>query len=664
MRKSQLKSMLILFLIFISLSILVYAVSTTLITAENTIDDDGFLDLRASCEPQSQNDFDGTTVWNLTNGTLYSNVDGTWKANATINITGFVPANATYFFNFTNHINQSAEGEFQWNVKCSEENVSDNSKVQTSFAGNKTIRVEYARTTAETTSPFSGIHSLNGHAIPVVCTGRPSSNWNITNISLYTDQTGSWQINSTFTPVSALGVEVVANFTINGFGNASIADGNTTLFSCSFTQVRNDQVGGATSEKSSLNRTLNVEYPPQVTLNNPADNNWSKNRLVSLNYTIVSAFGSSIAPFKTRIFTNETGDWLPRTGTINADNNTDTLRDYTFPELTAILWNIEAKDANNGAVFNFSTNRTINIDSINPTVSNVTENSTQDNTSILQFLPTDINLAGVILYVNYTTNGHRPNYTNVSAELTTGELIIHSPTESSNGVFVYSITVNDSSGRTFSTDNFSLIVDTVPPALSSITNVSSRACDTRNITWTTNENANHTFRYDTDSVVSDGTVIIDSTSQTSHSALLDFDLNREITHTFNISVTDIAGNENSTQVTFQTPASVCAGWSQYGVYDALINLSLIQNQSGADLVYFWNASAQDWVFHTAGLSANGGVDMGKKTGYNVVHLFEDTNSTWYRNTTNDGVYRYNVSVSNNFVNVPIFYSFGNYTYRK
>ena len=109
MKKSQAKIISLLSLFLILFSLVAYGIASTLITpTEGAIDDDGYLDLRGKCESKSQNEYDGTTSWNVTNATLWSNVDGTWKPNATLQVSGDKIANTTYFFNFTNHINQTA----------------------------------------------------------------------------------------------------------------------------------------------------------------------------------------------------------------------------------------------------------------------------------------------------------------------------------------------------------------------------------------------------------------------------------------------------------------------------------------------------------------------------------------------------------------------------
>ena len=325
---------------------------------------------------------------------------------------------------------------------------------------------------------------------------------------------------------------------------------------------------------------------------------------------------------------------------------------------------VKCQDGNDGNVFNFSVNRTLNIDSTDPVISVLTVNqTTSDTTPQIVFTATDSNLASVSVFTNFSGTW-QANYTNLSVSSGV-QANYFNTTAIADGVYVWSARASDSAGRNVETVNYSLIIDTTMPTISVVTNVSViDKCDQRNITFTTSELTNSTLTYDTDTDLSDGTVVVSSsTKTTSHGLVLDFDYNGEITYYFNITTTDVAGNDNRTngQTIFQTPARVCAGWSQYAVYDSLINLSVIQNQSGADLVYFWNATNQDWVFKTAGLSTNDGVDVGFKTDYHVVHLFEDTNSTWYRNTSNSGVFDYNVTSVNNFINVPIDYTFGNLT---
>ena len=666
MKNSKVKLFFISILIFMFSISVIYGITTTLNSpADNFVDDDGFLDLRATCTPTSATNYDGTTSWNMSNATLFHNVDGDWDANLTIEIAGNLVANESFLVNFTNVVNLSVDGTYQWDVLCREVNASG-SQIQTSFKGNNTINVQLAKSVPVTISPINNFLDLDGSDILINCSASPSSGKSINNISLMIDSPGDYGPNQTFSLTNAerAGVSIAHGFLYNPIPNSSIADNVTLTFSCLASQ--NESIGGLViiTSKSSNNRTILVEYPADPTLGDPIDNNWSMDRRVRINYTISSAHGSNIAPFTSRLWTNETGNWLPATGARTANNNTRVVQFYTFQEQSAILWGIQFSDRNNDQVFNFSVNRTINIDSINPTISIATANNTiQSNTTItIKFTPTDVNLDTVELHANFS-GGFDVNYTNNTA--VSGEEITFTRLGNiSNGVYIYNITVNDSSGREVVSGFNVLIIDTIFPTISAVTNVSVvTACDQSNITFDVSETANFTMQFDTDIDVSDGTTISEPTNGTSHGAVLDFNFRGEIIHYFNITVEDLAGNKNTTtgQTTFQTPARVCSGWSQYAIYDASINLSDIQNQSSADLVYVWNNTVQDWVFFAAGLSANGGVRTGRLTNFPVVHLFENVNATWFRNVTVVDVYSHNVTTVSNWLSVPHDVTFGNLT---
>ena len=117
-KQAKLKLIGILVLFTLLLSVLIYAIATSLETADNLVDDDGYLDLRGICTTTAAT---SDTHYNITNATLYSNVNGTWLSNKTLQVPT-PSANISYYFNFTNYINQSAEGTFKWNIECNEQN--------------------------------------------------------------------------------------------------------------------------------------------------------------------------------------------------------------------------------------------------------------------------------------------------------------------------------------------------------------------------------------------------------------------------------------------------------------------------------------------------------------------------------------------------------------
>ncbi len=664
MKKSQVKSIVIVALLTILFISLAFALTSTLLSPANDAqDNDGYLDLRGKCEPTSQNEFDGTTEFNITNATLYTDISGTWKANETLPVASSA-RNQTYYFNFTS-TNQTAEGTYRWNIECNQQNTSDITKINKDFSTNRTIIVKYS-TPSVTVDVADNTYVLDGGPTPIQCVANPTSGWNITQIDLKTNSNAlnTWKINSSHVVATrAAGAQVTANFLFNDTDKIK-----RVLFSCSATQFIDAPSGKfeTSSEKSTTNRTLIIQSPPNVSILKPTDNNWSKFQRTSLNWTVISQLTNETgaSPFKTRVWTNETGDWLPRTGLINVINNTPIRYDYIFPEQSAIVWGVQGFFGTNSNVFNFSANRTINIDETNPTasISSPIDGSIINGTVIITFTATDSNINSIQLFFGLGA----ANFTNTSyiSGTTTTHTINSSKYTINEGNFNISLLVDDSSGRTFQTSNITITVDNTGPGITGVANLSiDQACDKRKINWTANETVNFTFFIDTDTDVSDGTIFTNTTFSTDHSVSFDFDYNAEILHYFNISICDQAGNCNSptSQRQFMTPARVCTGWSQYAIYDSRITLSDLQNQTGADLVYVWNATNQNWVFFTAGLSASGGVSVGQYDKFFVAHLFENTNSTWFRNTTNLGTYTTNITSVNNFLSAPIYYTFGNLT---
>ena len=402
-------------------------------------------------------------------------------------------------------------------------------------------------------------------------------------------------------------------------------------------------------------------------LEGPSNNNWSKKQVVNLSYNVTSEFGTGLTTFLTRIWTNQTGEWLPQTGAIYVDNNTQVSKNFVFPEKLGILWGVEAIQTNDNNVFNFSVNNTINIDTIDPVVTITTADNSIMSGSVFEvaYTVSEANIDHIRVFTDVNISGiFIVNYTNASA--VSGDFRYIFSSAAIDGRYNISIVVNDSSGRETITENLTMIVDLTPPnsGMDNIRNISTvdPLCRSRTINWDTNESTNYTFYIDTDVEVTDGEIFSNSTRSFNHSLNFDFGFNIEVTHYINITSCDAAGNcNNSEQVTFDTPASVCNGWNQYAVYDSIINLSVLQNQTGADLVYFWNATNQNWVAFTAGLSTNENVQMGRGTAYHVAHLFENTNDTWFRNNTNTGFYEYNLTVGSNWISIPSDYTFGNLT---
>src|SRR3990167_1373896 len=664
MDKAQFKSISLIALFFVVMAMLIYAVSTTLTSpADNVIDNDGYLNLIATCDPTAAT---GNTMYNITNATLYSNVDGTWKANKTLIVTQ-PKANGTYYANFTNYINRSSEGNFKWNVECHEQNETG-SKINKAFAGNNSITVQYAAITLtlDSTSPVDGYIDLDG---------RPDSNsnftatasttaelWNITSIQIFTNISGTWKMNKTQSVTNPVrSSTMLGNFTLGAVGGA-LPDGSVIVWSIAATEefANASAADGGTTNKTffTVNRTFLVEYPNNISINNPSGN-WSKDASVDINFTIDgNKFGNGPTYFCI-VYSNETGPWSTLTGGFNANNGTNRQR-VTFGEKTSTNYAIKCASNSNTNIYNYSVNTSISIDTINPTISVATENTTfnKSNTEIT-FTVTDLNIFAFRVLANFNASSESAFVINTTPS-TGVQTTIHFR-DLNDGIYNVSIFANDTSGRSFVTSNFTITVDNTASDITGITNATiDNSCDRLNISWTTNESTNFTIDYGIDTNIT--TRYSNASKGTSNSFILNFGINGETKYYFNISSYDTGNNLNkSTQFNLITPARVCSGWNYYAIYDAYINLSVIQNQSGANLVYFWNQSKQNWVFYTAGTSTNGGTLIGRDTTFHVVQLYESINSTWRRNQTIRGYFDYNITHGDNFIYAVTNYTFGNLT---
>ena len=662
-KKSQIKTLVIFSVLALLLSFIVYAVSSSLRSPiESFIDDDGYLDLRGSCVPTL---YDGTTSFNITNATLYSDVSGTWLRNKTLDVITS-EGNATYLFNFTNYINQSAEGTFNWNIECSEENVSNSffNANDTSFANNRTIIVRYANTAIASIVPADNFFDLDGDDINVTAEISPTTGWNITNVSLYTNESG-WASAFVYNLNSPFAADFFANFSITG-----LADGSQIEFSILAYQIKNisnDSVA-VTSSFFSVNRTIFVEYPATVTLNTPANDSWTSNARDDFNFTVSSVFTDNTG-YSCQLYTNETGSWLLRES-LTASNDTVTGINYQPAEVSELVWGFRCEEQAQVDVFNFSINRTVHIDRTNPiVVINFVDNNTvvseqfsNNEFPLINFTVTELNLDTCILYVNDTVNS------TANADLDKANFTI----DSAEGVFNFTIGCNDTANNFANSSVFNLVIDRTAPVLTSFSNFTKdNSADTRTFNFTSDEPVDTTYFFGLITDIQSPTIFTNSSFESSPNLTLtidDFLPNTE--YYWNITACDRAGNcldtaAASGQFNFTYPFQVIEGWNYYGIYDAKINFSVILNQTSAEFVYFWNQTNQEFVFSTAGSTANLGFEVGISAGEraaggrHVIALFEETNSTWVRNTTNSGVYVYNFTSGDNFIKLPTDFTFGN-----
>ncbi len=640
------------------LSLMVYAISTSLDSPiASFIDDDGYLDLKGRCTP--------TSGQNITNATLFSNVDGTWKANKTFEVDRTIGIGArvdvVYYANFTNYINQSSEGTFQWNILCT-----DNSTDADSFANNRTIIVEYANPTITAITPADGVYDLDGHGINSSCTVSPTSGWNTTTIELWTDIGGTWTLNNTISLATPTEQDYILNYTINSADNQSILDGTDVTWGCAAVQEKNFTAAGDTSIEVVTstyfmpNRTINVEYPPEVVLNKPDDAAWSNSPDDLFNFTPISAFTSSIV-FYCQMWTNDSGTWSVSKGSFSARNNTPYTFNHQLQDKSDISWGILCQEGANANVLNYSINRTINIDRTAPvvtldTIANNPPVSYYNSDSLLiNYTLTELNPTDVSLYLNGTLNVTDDGYSGKNNLTISGF---------DDGVYSILLNATDSASSAGVSTSYLFTIDTDIPSLTAFGNTSvSGSENDRFFNVSSDEEVNITIHYGTTTAMNSNQG--NSTFQTIQNMTID-GFEENTVYYWNISACDRAGNCNQSSLVwnafdFTFPWKLIAGWSYYGVYDAAINFSDILDQSESEFVYYWNQTNQEWISATSGGSTEMNFQVGTSVGggRNVVVIYEETNSTWARNTTDPGFYTYNITVGDNYIRLPTDYTFGN-----
>ena len=685
MNKAQLKTTSLIFLFLIVLSLLIYAVSTSLLSpVTGFIDDDSFLDLRGSCTPTA---FDGTTNWNITNATLYiTSYNGTgtgWLRNATIQVPTSL-ANVTYLFNFTNFVNFTAEGTYKWNIECHETNMSTGVEINKAFEENNTLIVTYASPTV-TIEPANNFIDLDSDGVNFTAIVTPPVRWNISRVEFWTNITGgTWALNQSYGldqngNMGALDQTIFANFSIDNISN-SLADGTVFVWSIYVRQRLNVSgsevaaVNGITSLNKSVysaNRTFHIERPPIISLVAPTTSSWQREASSVINFTANSSFiSTSTTGFTCQFFTNETGVWNAKLTGIPTTNGTYKSFNYQFAnELSDIRWGVFCHENADSRVGNFSVNSTVLTDRTLPipAISLINLSPPINNTFfstgslIINYSVTDSYQSACRLYVNNTLNN-----TDVSA-VKAGNFTM----TASDGLFVLSIGCNDTAGNFVNESrNYWITIDTVYPTYSAIGNVSvSGSAHQRMFNITLSELTNITIYYGT---TTDATSkAVNNTFQLRHNVTIS-NFSQNTVYLFNITVCDRAGLCNNSvpslgQGNFTFPYKLLTGWSYYGVYDARINFSTILNQSEAEFAYYWNHTGQKWVSAQAGTTANMGFEVGTRAGErsaggrHVIALYEGLNSTWVRNISSPTRYAWNITTGDNFIKLIDRYTFGNFS---
>ena len=499
----------------------------------------------------------------------------------------------------------------------------------------------------------------------MVCNNTPTSGQNITNVSLYLarpfDNGSSWTANQTNTSDGAASTDAIRNFTIG-----AVPDGTTFTWNCR-------ALDNASNVSWGVNRTIRVERPPTVTLNAPADNLWSTSLSHTINVTVnVSADNTADSLLFCRMYDNSSStlNWTQDELGQTIGNNSIYTFTHVFDEAKkGIAWNVQCRESSNDQVIAFaSSNRTINIDTTDPTITLNAPIAGFNSTSlsvVFNYTATDSNLDMCFIYTNQT-GSFVINITN--ATVTSGShddqtIVLPSETVATEG-YLWNVKCNDSANNfawAVST-NRSVFVDTNFTNVTGVVNTTTSGnCTAFYVNWTTGEATNSSLDYGRNT--STGTIVKNTSFSTGHAILLDFRNYTDTTYYFNITSCDYAGNCNASDAQFSTtsPVSVCSGgandgWSLYSILQPTTILGTVLNASGADFAYFWNTTGQAFVFQQAGTTTNSQTVLAYG---DAVFLFDESGNTWFRPSPTTGNNSFNFSIGDNFFGVTKDYTFFN-----
>lgn len=598
--------------------------------------------------------------YNITGIYLYTDTGGTWSIAYT---------DATDAYNNTakgisySHTSLTYGETLVWNCRVDyTHNLAAVGDVNASTYAdtNKSVRVSYIGTST-LSSPADNFYPLTD-TVSHTCNGTAAIGYNITSIALWTNSTGTWTANHVKTIADPLDDTAVGNVsTLTG-----LSDGTHYVYNCLINYTKEESLKNATINQSltygTANRTVYVELPPTITLNSPANAGYVSG-IDTFNWLSLDAYGKASNNYTNCIVYTNLSTWTTYGPTVYSKNNTAVSTTLALSD-RAYKWNVKCWEPDNTNIAGFSTsNYTFTVDTTNPTVSIdflnaipfANETWMNTGTIALNVTLTDINAQDCDYWVNVSGSTLYLNKTLVG--LTTG-IATNVSLDYADGNYTFYLACNDSVGNGVNSSQYEFRVDTVTPLISSITNNSRNSyCDQWNITVSSDENVNMTINYGTTTAI--GTKVYETDYVHSQTEFLP-DIPENTFYYFNVTVCDIAGNCNITepQQSFTFPFKVCSGWTYLGIYENSINMSDIATQSGADYVYSWNQTNQEWFYYLG--SGAGGSNL---LSYgDEVMLYEATNGTWVQDRSGlalgNGYYNYTIYSGDNYIPLTTSYTFG------
>lgn len=281
--------------------------------------------------------------------------------------------------------------------------------------------------------------------VNVIC-GATTPN-ELTNITLFTNTTGTWVSNQT--------VLLSGNHSNVTF-NLTLVDTMSYLWNCeAYDNTSTTKIG---ETNRSFNVTLGFDYAPQILLLNPPDNFVNNNHtLVNLTFKTNATDDNSLV--NCSLYTNLTGSWNINDTIIVS--GTENILDFNLTNINTakhILWNIGCYDNINKFGVG-TTNRTVILDNVEPAIiiqSPLPQNYSTENITI------NISSNEPLNYCNYTLDNW---LTEKTTSLINTTFFTKDEENLSDGTYTLKVKCDDSYNNTNSTQEILFTINYLVPSI-------------------------------------------------------------------------------------------------------------------------------------------------------------------------------------------------------
>ena len=619
-KKAQLKSILLLSIFVIILSMMVYAVTVRINAPKDGV-------------WETDNSIDHNfTIW--TNGTLetidyctlYSNESGSWvfKANYTTDL-----ANNTDFVRGVAW-SDTQNNTIGWNISCFNGTEFSIDTAVFGVDGNSpTITLD--------TPDDSSFTNVNNSALKYT----PTDSSNPETCLFYINISGTFAINQTNNSFVS-GVQVLVNLTNHSNNHRGIDDGEY-IWNVECNDSANTRVWAEDTNRTftidtlapidikfiTSNNTISTDTTPLIKWNQTAEINFDEYEvLVSTSF---SAFDANVVQTKSV------------SGITNKATTLSELATKTQYYMKVRAVDLASNVKNTTTILWYAVDTNIPVITLNTPENNTFSNdNTQDfNVTVVDDNPDTCilwlsNSSGADVVINKTRTSI-PNATEFNVTVTSAM---------KDGAYKWNIECNDSINNrvNVSTSLLDLTIDTTSPSTPNITSTwhqTNNTDKTPTLLWSTSIETNFERYFIEARKVSDNSLEFSTnvTTRTLNQVVLN--LTAGITYNFSVTTYDLAGNVNKSVNTTdlwyyvdEVCGTLAAGWNLCGAtWVSAKNLSLIGQETSATFVTVWNES-HEWATCIPGVSPN---NCDIKIGINnslITHawVYVDSETEW-RNRT-------------------------------